>query len=154
MDSSPFFISKSKVEVAIWIHPEGRVLGSIYLQDQSDQRDGAETPWEVLDKPLPFLVVECRGADSPRFYNKRSIVRLEYEDNPDQDESGQVAIPCRLSLMDGSLVDGTIREFLAPSHARLYDYLNLQQHRFIEMHLDSGRVCLVNKAYIVRATPI
>lgn len=154
MDQDAFRISKHPETVEIWIHPEGRVLGTIFLQTQSDRHAGAETPREMLDGPAPFLVVQCEGAEPIRFYNKRSIVRLEFTGGETSKAVDPVDIGCRLSMMDGALLIGNIREYLPPSHSRLYDYLNIAGQRFIELQLDGGRACLVNKAYIVRATPV
>ncbi len=153
MDQDAFRISKRPEPVEVWVHPEGRVLGAIFLQSQSDYHFGAETPREVLDGPAPFLVVQCEGPEPIRFYNKRSIVRMEYTAAEAPSEAEPVNIGCRLSMMDGALLVGTIREYLSPSHSRLYDYLNLAEQRFIELQLGEGQACLVNKAYIVKATP-
>jgi hypothetical protein len=42
---------------------------------------------------------------------------------------------------------------LPPDRARLLDYLNLMEERFVKVDTDDGRVCLVNKPYIVCAFP-
>jgi hypothetical protein len=57
-------------------------------------------------------------------------------------------------MMDGSLIDGCIRHSLPPEHARLSDYLNLSEERFIRIHTQGGQLWLVNKSYIVYVTPL
>ena len=86
-----------------------------------------------------------------RFYNKRAIVRVEYheEEPPSEEGTGIKTLHCRVSLMDGSLIEGIVRYPLPPNHERLYDYLNLSKERFVKLYLEDGNICLVNKAYIV-----
>ena len=54
--------------------------------------------------------------------------------------------------MDGSLIDGEIIEVLHPDHARLYDYLNQAEDRFIRLYIGETQVCMVNKNYIIQVT--
>jgi hypothetical protein len=56
-------------------------------------------------------------------------------------------------MMDGSLLIGTIKESLPPEHARLFDYININNESFIKLHLENDEICLINKAYIVRVAP-
>jgi hypothetical protein len=55
-------------------------------------------------------------------------------------------------MLDGALIEGTVRYPLPPSRARLYDYLNLGHESFAKLYMDDGTVCLVNKTYIVSAS--
>jgi hypothetical protein len=76
---------------------------------------------------------------------------VEYREEETLIEEGEgvKTLHCQVSLMDGSLIEGVVRYPLPPSHARLYDYLNLSKERFSKLYLEDGSVCLVNKAYIV-----
>jgi len=58
---------------------------------------------------------------------------------------------CVVEMMDGSLVEGEIREVLPPEHSRLFDYLNQSDNHFIKLHTGEREVCLVNKSYIIHA---
>jgi len=145
-------IPKSTREVTLWVHPEGQVVGALFLREHSVNHAGPEQPVEVLNQDTPFIVVQRKDPDELRFYNRNAIVRVEH---PAADQSvppGQVVLPCRLTLMDGSLFQGTIRETLPPDRARLFDYLNLEANRFIKLHLDGDTVCLLNKSYIIHIT--
>lgn len=153
MNDHALRIPKKLQPVTLWVHPEGRVVGSIFLHLQSNQQAGEEKPQEILNHSDPFLVLKYDDPDSCRFYNKRSIVRAQYhEDNP-QTTSEIVQLSCCLHMMDGSLLKGVIREFLPPEHSRLYDYINIDNEPFLKLHVDDQNVCLVNKSYIVRVTP-
>ena len=146
-------IPKKLKQVTLWVHPEGRVVGCLFLRPQSANRAGEEEPLEVLNTIDPFLVLKRDQPDELRFYNKSSVVRVEY----DKDDTPEIArvkpLPCTLHLMDGSLITGTIRKALPPDRSRLFDYLNLHEERFVKVYAEDGSVCAVNKAYIACVTP-
>ena len=75
-------IPKKLKLVTLWVHPEGRVVGSLFLRPQSANRAGEEEPLEVLNTADPFLVLKRDQPDELRFYNKSSVVRVEYDDDP------------------------------------------------------------------------
>jgi hypothetical protein len=145
-------IPKSTREVSLWVHPEGQVLGSLFLREQSIHHAGSEQPIEVLNQVSPFVVLQRKDPDELRFYNRNAIVRVEHAASGETEPEDQVVLPCRLTLMDGSVFRGEIRETLPPDQARLFDYLNLETERFIKLHLDEETVCLLNKSYIIHIT--
>jgi hypothetical protein len=86
--------------------------------------------------------------DELRFYNRNSIIRVEYNgDFPEAEDSNHLS--CSLNMMDGSLIEGTIRENLPPEHSRLFDYINQEKSRFIKLYFNNDEICLINKSYIV-----
>jgi hypothetical protein len=151
MASDLLRIPKKEKTVTLWVHPEGRVIGSMFLHEQSTRHAGGQEPLEILNQNEAFLVFKRHDPDEIRFYNRGSIVRLEYaaDDVPVLPDS--TPLPCRLQLMDGSIISGVIREPLPPDRARLYDYLNRSEERFIRLLVDDDRIYIVNKAYIVHA---
>lgn len=148
MDSEILKIPKRLKQVMLWIHPEGQVIGSLFLREQSMEHTGCEKPLEVLNQDQPFIVLKRDDPDDLRFYNRASIIRIEYEEASNNSEVKP--LPCRLHMMDGSIIDGAIREELSPDQARLYDYINQKDDRFIKVHTNDSEVCLVNKSYIIR----
>ena len=78
-------------------------------------------------------------------------MRVEYEDLKPADDK-QTVLPCRIMMMDGSVIIGEIVEVLPNDHARLYDYLNRSDTRFIRLFTDEQHVCMVNKSYIIQVT--
>ncbi|MGI9302661.1 MAG: hypothetical protein ACR2RB_08145 [Gammaproteobacteria bacterium] len=153
MDTDVFRIPKKLQPVSLWVHPEGSVVGSIYLHLQSNTGSGEEQPLEVMNHPDPFLVLKCENPEGLRFYNKRSVVRVQYQQSEVDDAADIIKLPCRLHMMDGSLLRGTIKERLPPEHRRLFDYINIHEDKFVKLHVEEDRVLVVNKAYIVRITP-
>lgn len=150
MTTKPLRIAKTLRQVDMWVHPEGLVKGSIYVtvgEDNATQED----PSYILNTDKPFLVLRRNNPDEVRFYNRSAVIRVEYEDTTTKDRRATI-IPCRLHLMDGSIIDGEIIEVLPADHARLYDYLNQTQERFIRLYTATHQVCMVNKNYIIQVT--
>lgn len=142
-------IPKALRQVTLWVHPEGRVIGSLFLNFHTKNGAGVEDPFDVLNEPMPFLALQRADPENLRFYNKRSIVRVEYQEEQEPPEEGVTTLSCQLSMMDGSLIAGTVRHVLPPGRSRLYDYLNLANERFAKLYMEDGYVCLVHKTYIV-----
>lgn len=155
MNNETFQIPKKRRPVTIWIHPEGRVVGSMFVLPQSAHSVGEETPIEVLNHPDPFLVIALDESGEIRFYNKRSIVRVIYPQELPEQSAELVRLACSLHMMDGTRLKGTIQELLPPENARLFDYINSRSGggSFVKIHLDDGDVCFVNTAYIVQVAP-
>lgn len=152
MSNDSLKIPKIKRQVSLWVHPEGQVIGSLFLREQSVNHAGTEEPIEVINKDKAFIVLERDVDGQVCFYNRNAIIRIEYEHTPSTTEAEQKIIPCQLTMMDGALFDGEIRESLAPDRARLFDYINHDKARFIKLYLDNKQICLVNKSYIIKVT--
>lgn len=148
MTQNTLKVPKTRKEVKLWVHPEGLVIGSLFVREQSASGSGNEAPHEVMNQESPFVVLYLNKPSELRFYNRNSIIRIEYEDDAATDTPSNNIISCRLTLMDGSLIDGEIRESLPPDYARLFDYLNTDSERFIRLYLEDNEICLVNKSYI------
>jgi hypothetical protein len=146
-------IPKTLKEVRLWVHPEGRIIGSLFVRTQSTSMAREEEPVELLNRPEPFVVLHVGERETVRFYNKASVVRVEYRDEQPLDLPEMASLHCGLHLMDNSTMEGHIRKPLPPDRARLFDYLNLTDERFVKVELGDGDICLVNKAYIVSVTP-
>ncbi len=145
---NPLKIPKREKPVTLWTHPDGLVLGAIYLQIAESDQGCGEDPGTVLNDPEDFLVVRRREPDELRFYNKASLIRVEYvEDELNFADTGK-ELPCRVHLMDGSVIDGAMRKALPPERSRLYDYMNTDNPRFLKLHVDDTSVCLINKSYV------
>lgn len=147
-------VPKTEKDVSLWVNPDGLVKGSLFLLEQSHEHAGEEEPIEVLNQDSPFLVVRLHNPEQLRFYNRTSIIRVEYEQEAESSALGeQTIISCTIHLMDGSILEGTIRETLPPERARLFDYLNREKARFIRLYLSDTEVCLINKAFINYVSP-
>lgn len=150
MTGNKLKVPKLKKKVKLWVHPEGQVIGSLFLHEESPDHPGCEEPVEALNQDNAFIVLERSEPEELRFYNRGTIIRVEYEQEKEQIEIEP--INCQLNMMDGSYLEGTIRENLPPDYSRLYDYLNTSNNHFIKIYIDDNNVCLVNKSYINYAT--
>lgn len=160
-------IPKIEAPVTLWVHPEGRVEGSVFLECCGEDGRPTQQPAEILNSPDPFLVVRCHASGDLRFYNKHALVRVgcENDDAAVALEDELTELQCRLFMMDGSILDGLIREVLPPERRRLYDYINTLGQQFLRLFTVTAAaaagndalewpVCLVNKTYIVRIAQI
>lgn len=143
---NPLKIPKIEKAVTLWTHPDGLVLGSIYLHMGEPDRPGGEDPWSVMNGLEDFLVVRRQDPEELRFYNKASLVRVEYAENVEADTGRGLC--CRVHMMDGSVIDGVMRKSLPPERSRLYDYMNTDNPRFLKLYVDAQSVCLINKSYV------
>ncbi|HHI93291.1 MAG TPA: hypothetical protein ENK04_07245 [Gammaproteobacteria bacterium] len=152
MNNDILKVPKKLHRVTLWVHPEGRVIGSIYLRTQSPNHAGGEQPLEALNACKNFLVFNRNEPEELRFYNIKSVIRIEYDATEDDETADNHTINnpmhCHLQLMDGSCIDGSIHESLPPNHARLLDYLNRSDETFIKIYMEDGLIYLINKSYI------
>lgn len=150
MAAKPLRIAKAQRQVSMWVHPEGLVKGAIFVTVGHDN-ETQEDPRYVLNTDKPFLVLYREQPEEIRFYNRSSIVRVEYNGDRPTDENATL-FTCRIHMMDGSVLDGEIIEALPADYSRLYDYLNQTQERFIRLFTGQSEVCMVNKNYIIQVT--
>ena len=146
-------VVKQEKTVTLWVHPEGKVVGILFLGPR-DTADAVESPYEVMNTNQSFLVLRRSHPDEIRFYNRHSIVRVEYEETPPATGKDKPPMQCTMHMMDGSVIEGKIHEHLPPERGRLYDYLNQNQNRFLKVFISDAEVCLVNKNYIIQVTTL
>jgi hypothetical protein len=149
-----FKVPKQKKQVSLWVHPEGRVIGSIYILEQSALHAGPEEPIEALNQDSPFVVISMEDPSELRFYNRTSVIRVEYQGKATVTDNSVTQLTCQVHLMDGSMIDGQIIEVLPQSHSRTFDYLNQDKERFIKIYTDTDEICLINKSYINYVTTV
>ncbi len=142
-------VPKKLKEVTLWVHPEGRVIGSMFVHLNSLRFDGEQQPLEVMNDGKRFVVVQRKQPREIRFYNRSSIVRVEYREPSTQTPpDGAVLQFCQVHLMDGCLIEGTMMKSLPPDRSRLFDFLN-EDEDFMKVDLGEDEICLINKAYVV-----
>lgn len=154
MTASSLKINKTPHQVRLWVHPEGLVTGSLFLRHEQSGQPPTESAYEVINQAEPFVVLKREQPDEVRFYNRTSIIRVEYAADDTRAEANTTTLHCRLMMMDGSILEGAITEVLPADQSRLYDYLNKTNVRFIRLHLNEKEICLVNKSYIIQVSPL
>jgi hypothetical protein len=151
MSDENLIVPKKQKQVSLWVHPEGIVMGNLFTRTQSNLHAGEEEPAEILNRKEPFVVIKREDPDELRFYNKSSIIRIEYSEDEDVEVKESVHLDCRLIMMDGSVLTGTIIEPMPPNKLRLLDYLNKTDDQFVKLHTEGGQIYLINKSYIIQA---
>lgn len=154
MDDSSLRIPKKPMPVTLWVHPEGRVAGAIFLHLPGAEGGRGEQPIDVLNEATDFLVIQREPPEGVRFYNKASIVRVEYWDGTDAAGADGRPLPCRITMMDGSLIDGALAKAAPVERSRLYDYMNDTAERFLKLLCGANEVMLINKSYVVCISPL
>lgn len=152
MSKPSFKVEKALKQVSMWVHPEGLVQGALFVR-VDDTEQGKEEPRTVLNTHDPFCVLKRENPDEIRFYNRSSIIRVEYDEPYPAVDNDVSCMKCNLLMMDGSMISGEIRERLSPERARLYDYLNKDNDRFLKIFTGDNHICLVNKSYVIQVTP-
>lgn len=147
-DVNDLRIPKTLRPVVLWVHPEGRVVGSLFVRP-AEPGAGAERPIDVLNRNLPFIVLQREEPDEIRFYHRASIVRVEHREEAPPSPEGKILHRCQLHMMDGTLFEGTLIRPSPPDRSRLFDFLNREAESFLEIFLDEGLTVLVNKSYIL-----
>ncbi|MGH8677812.1 MAG: hypothetical protein ACREUQ_05605 [Burkholderiales bacterium] len=150
LNDSSLKVPKSLAAVTLWVHPEGRVQGSMFVNLPGPDSTRAEQPWDVINEPPDFIAIKREDPEEVRFYNKSSIVRIQYWDGISSPLDEGRPLPCQITMMDGSLINGKICKAAPIERSRLYDYMNETGERFLKLRPDSGgEVLLVNKSYVV-----
>jgi len=149
MSQSALKIPKQQVPMTIWVHPEGQVAGAIFLNLPGSDSHGTEQPCDVLNESADFLVIMRSDPEGVRFYNKSSIVRVEYRHDTRFPAEDGKSLPCRVIMMDGALIEAEFCKVLPAEQSRLSDYVRDTRERFFKLRLAGGDMTLVNKSYVV-----
>lgn len=149
MEDGALKVPKRQVPVMLWVHPEGRVVGSMFVHLPGPDSMPGEQPWDVINEAADFVAIKLDDPDEMRFYNKSSIVRMEYRDGASSLLAEGRPLPCMLTMMDGSLIEGDICKATPVERSRLYDYMNDTEERFLKLRSRGVDVLLVNKSYVV-----
>jgi len=149
MDEDSYVIPKKLVPVMLWIHPEGRVHGSMFVHLPGADSAREEQPSDVINESVDFVAIEREDPDELRFYNKSSIVRVHYQEQTAATGHEGRAHPCRITMMDGSLIEAEICKVTPEGRSRLYDYMNDTRERFLKVRAGGPEVILINKSYVV-----
>jgi len=149
MSDGSLVIPKKQVPVTLWVHPEGRVQGAMFVHLAGDDSAREEQPSDVINESVDFVVIEREDPDEIRFYNKSSIVRVHYQEQPSSRQDEGQPRPCRITMMDGSLIEAEIYKATPEERSRLYDYMNDTKERFLKVRGGGSEILLINKSYVV-----
>jgi hypothetical protein len=145
-------VPKNLRRVRLWIHPEGRVVGSLYVRAARGE-EPEQRIVDSLNEEQSFVVLMREAPEELRFYHQASILRVESEAEPPPTEEDMIHHRCQLGMMDGNFLEGTLTRPSPPDRSRLFDFLNREKERFLEVFLDDGTTVVVNKTYVIYVRP-
>lgn len=144
-------IEKVRCAVAVVMMGGERLAGEIFLNPASRFRSAPQEPAEFLNEDEPFLALAMDDGRTA-LVAKAGVESVTVEPRGDAagDASGS-ALPhpatVAITMASGAVVRGTMSIDAPPSHARLLDFLNTNDERFLRV-ADAGRVILVNRQAI------
>jgi len=153
MGNEDLIVPKIECPVVLWVHPEGRVAGSLFLRE-GETEVPEERVIDVLNHDQPFVVLKRSDPEEVRFYHRSSILRAEYAARRPADTSGMILHRCQVGIMDGSLIEATLIRPAPPDRSRLFDFLNRDRERFLEVFSDEGETLALNKSYVIFVRPL
>lgn len=141
-------IDKLRRPVQLYL-TDGRALaGDVFLQPIARLRSTPEEPADLLNGDEPFFVFS--EETETLLLAKDQVARLETSppeaDNPQ--EFPNLGLIVEITQADGTVVSGCVFPEAPASRARLVDYLNAYDQRFLAVY-SADKVCLVNRRLIV-----
>lgn len=141
-------IDKLRRPVQVFLTDGRRLAGDVFLQPRARLHPSPEEPADLLNGDEPFFVF---SEDAEHLLlAKEQVARLETAppeaDNPQ--EFPNLGIIVEITLADGTVESGCVFPETPASRARLVDYLNAYDQRFLAVY-SPDKVCLVNRRLIV-----
>jgi hypothetical protein len=144
---SEFRIEKVQHQLKITLANGERLSGMVFLEPIARHHTGQQDPRELLNDADGFFPFAVGG--HLLLIAKDQVKFATYAGNAEPPMIGPPTIGVRVSLADGTVVDGAVEiEGRSDAH-RLLDYLNGFDDRFLSMTVDRTKHCLVNRRLIV-----
>ncbi len=141
-------VEKFKQKATICFSTEGSLDVHFFLAYHAENHPGAETILDVLNSEKTFIPLEDILTDEILLIGKTEIMYLSLpsgESFPDNLEA--VAIPAKVELLNGEIMEGKFFTDLPPDKLRLSDFLNYTP-QYISLWRDQNSLIL-NKGYIL-----
>jgi hypothetical protein len=143
-------IEKFKQKVTICFSTGGSLDGHFFLAYRTEIHPGPETIVDVLNSEKTFIPLEDTLTNEILLIGKTEIMYLSLSSNETLPVNLEaVAIPVKVELIKGEIMEGRFFTDLPPDKLRLSDFLNFSP-QFISLWRDEDNLIL-NKAYILSA---
>lgn len=146
---SEFRIEKIQQQLKITLTSGERLAGIVFLEPMARNHSGPQDPRELLNEPDAFFPFSVGGR--VLLLAKDQVKFATYADTAPVPKIPPAKIDVRVSLADGSIVDGAVEIEARPDAHRLLDYLNAIEDRFLAMRVDRLTHWLVNRRLIAGA---
>jgi hypothetical protein len=141
-------VEKFKQKATICFSTEGSLDVHFFLAYHAENHSGAETILDVLNSEKTFIPLEDIFTNEILLIGKTEIMYLSLSlDKTMPARFEAVAIPVKVELLNGEIMEGKFLTDLPPDKLRLSDFLNYTP-QFISLWRDDTNLIL-NKAYIL-----
>jgi hypothetical protein len=152
---SDYRIEKSRSPVVIKTHSGETITGEMFLQPFARPDGATERPGDILNGKEPFFPVAMSDGELI-LVAKEQVLELTTDVGRDEyDERSKMARPAviEVRLISGETHAGAIFLELPVEHARLLDFLNREDERFLTLH-GSEHLVLINRSVIEHVRPL
>jgi len=142
---SEFRIEKVQHQLKITLTNGEKLAGTVFLEAVARHHSGQQDPRELLNEPDGFFPMSVNGR---LFLIARDQVKFATYGTTQKPMIAPATIEVRVSLADGTVVDGAVEVEARSDAHRLLDYLNGIEDRFLSMMVDGNTHWLVNRRLI------
>lgn len=144
-----YHVDKLECPVTLFLHDGIVREGVIFLSPLSTTHEGAQTPLELFNEPVPFFAFR-KAEGSFSLVNKASVGHLRFQPGAASSLLGH-PLEVRIVFLGGETLQGTLTLAAPEGKGRLQDFLNDQRGFFL---LDCGAAhYLVNPRLICEIAP-
>jgi hypothetical protein len=143
---SDFRIEKVRHPLEITLASGQRFDGHMFLEPAARNHSGVQDPRELLDEDASFFPFAVGG--TLLLLAKDHVKLASYKVIPSPAAISPLMIDVRVTLADGTLIDGMVEVEPRSDSQRLLDYLNRFGGRFLSMTSDRAVHHLINRKMI------
>jgi len=155
---SEYRVEKVRRRLALVLRNGDRVEGDVFLRSVSRHRSRPEDPTDLLNDAEPFFALERDGeallvakdgvASAETSYDEEDLENLETSAL-----GASLGVPVEVTLRDGSVCVGSVFLESRSDRARLLDFLNSYQRRFLPV-VGATQVTLINTQTIAHVREV
>jgi len=147
-------VPKRRAQVEVLLPGGAARQVTVFLAEFASRHTGPERLSDLLNAADDFVPAVDVLTDSMTFLNRHGIAaaRVAREWELGEDLSGGDQHDVEITLIDGTILRGTVAFTMPPERSRLLDYLNDTQP-FVRL-AEKEKVALVNKRHIARVAKV
>jgi hypothetical protein len=147
-------VPKRRAQVEVLLPGGGARQVTVFLAEFASAHSGPERLSDLLNGTSDFVPAIDAATGAVSFLGRDCIAaaRVERAMDPDFDLDGASEHEVEITLVDGTVLRGTLAFVMPPGRARLLDFLNHAQP-FVRL-AEKEKMALVNKRHIARVAPL
>jgi hypothetical protein len=143
---SDFRIEKIRHPIQLTLVNGIKLLGTVFLEPIARHRSGPQDPRDLLNDDEAFFPFSADG--TLHLLAKDQVALATYGEVAPESGLSPRMIDVKVSLADGSVVEGAVEVEVRSDSRRLLDHLNAFEDRFLTMTTAGAEHCLVNRRMI------